>query len=417
MGKTLAEKILSRAYGEDLKAGQTAVIPLSLAYFQDGTGPLGIRQIQKLNINKLANPKRSIFFIDHSAPSPRKELSNEQSFIRTFAKDTGAIVHDIGDGVCHQIAVESYVRPYDVVIGGDSHTCMGGGLGAFATGMGSTDVGIGMALGKSWFRVPETIRIELEGRLKDHVTAKDIILTLIGQIGADGATYKALEFGGKAVKEMPMQDRFTIANMAVEAGAKAGLFEADARTRNYLINKGRGEDFKSLEVDKDAEYERVITMNLDTLVPVVSFPHTVDNIKTIDEAKGVKLDQVFIGTCTNGRIDDLRETAKILNGKKVSTRTIIIPASRQVYILAAKEGLMEIFATAGATIMAPGCGPCVGIHAGVLGDDENCLATQNRNFQGRMGNPKGNIYLSSPVIAACSAITGEITDPREFLNR
>lgn len=415
MGKTLAEKILSRAYGEDLKAGQTAVIPLSLAYFQDGTGPLGIRQIQKLNITKLANPKRSIFFIDHSAPSPRKELSNEQNFIRKFAKETGALLHDVGDGVCHQVAAESYVRPYDVVIGGDSHTCMGGALGAFATGMGSTDVGIGMALGKSWFRVPETIKVELEGKLPEFVSAKDIILHLIGQIGADGATYKALEFGGSAIKKMTMPERLTISNMAVEAGAKVGLFETDEITKNYLKEMGRTEDFQEIKVDKDAEYEQIVKINLSELSPTVSFPHTVDNTKPIKEAKGVKLDQVYIGTCTNGRIEDLREVAKVLKGKKVTARTIIVPASRQVFIDASKEGLMEIFAKAGASVMAPGCGPCVGIHAGVLGDDENCLATQNRNFQGRMGNPKGNIYLASPVVAACSAVTGEITDPAEFL--
>ncbi|MEW5820320.1 MAG: 3-isopropylmalate dehydratase large subunit [Cyanobacteriota bacterium] len=414
MPQTLAEKILSLASGKNLKAGQTAIVPLSLAYFQDGTGPLGLRQLEKLNIKKLANPEKSIFFIDHSAPSPRKELSNDHMFIRDFAKSTGAIVHDVGDGVCHQIAAESYVRPGDVVIGGDSHTCTGGAFAAFATGMGSTDVAIGMALGKTWFRVPETIKVELKGYIPRFVTSKDIILHLIGLIGADGATYKSLEFCGDFAEKLPMPERLTISNMAVEAGAKVGLFASDNKTKQYLAKYGRENDYKEISSDPDAYYEQVITIEVDKLTPVVACPHTVDNTKPVSQVKNIKIDQVFIGTCTNGRIEDLRYAACVFKDRKVKARTIITPASRDVFIQASKEGLIETILKAGATIMTPGCGACVGVHGGILGDDENCLATQNRNFQGRMGNPKGNIYLSSPIVAACSAITGVITDPDEF---
>lgn len=414
MSKTLAEKLLSNAYKQDLKAGQTAVVPITLAYFQDGTGPLGLRQLEKLKITKLANPKRSIFFIDHSAPSPRKELSNDHMFIRDFAKEAGAIVHDVGDGVCHQVAAEKYVKPGDIVIGGDSHTCMGGAFAAFSTGMGSTDVAMGMALGKTWFRVPETIKVILTGQIPQFVTAKDIILSLIGKIGADGATYKALEFTGDFADKLPMPERLTISNMAVEAGAKVGLFASDEKTRIYLKEQGRESDYQPISADSDAEYEQIVTIEVDKLTPVVSFPHTVDNTRPIAEAKGVKIDQVFIGTCTNGRIEDLRQVACVFKNRQVKARTIVTPASRDVFIQASKEGLVQIILEAGATITTPGCGACVGVHGGILGDGENCLATQNRNFHGRMGNPKGNIYLSSPIIAAISAITGEITDPKEF---
>ena len=414
MAQTLAEKIISAAAKTELKAGQTAIVPISLAYFQDGTGPLGLRQLEKLNITKLANPKRSIFFIDHSAPSPRKELSNDHMFIRNFAESAGAIVHDIGDGVCHQLAAEKYVKPGDIVIGGDSHTCMGGAFAAFATGMGSTDVAIGMALGKTWFRVPETIKIELTGSIPKFVTAKDIILHIIGLIGADGATYKALEFTGDFADKLPMPERLTISNMAVEAGAKVGLFASDKNTLSYLKQLNREEDFKPVKADDSAIYERTFNINVSEIPPTVSLPHTVDNTKDVKDAKGIKIHQVFIGTCTNGRIEDIRQAACVLKGRKVKARTIITPASRDVFIKAAKEGLIQTILEAGATIMTPGCGACVGVHGGILGDNENCLATQNRNFNGRMGNPKGNIYLSSPIVAACSAITGEITDPEDF---
>ena len=417
MGKTIAEKIISEHSGKNVKAGDFVVANVDVAAVQDGTGPLTIQEIQKIGLEKCANPERTILFIDHAAPSPRKELSNAHKILREFSKKTGAILSEVGEGVCHQRLVEDYVNPGEILVGADSHTCMSGALGAFATGMGSTDVGIAIALGKTWLKVPETYKIEVTGEFHEGVYAKDLILHLIGLIGADGATYKALEFTGETIKKMPMADRFTLSNMAVEAGAKAGLIASDEITKEYLISRGRGDQFKVVDSDPDAVYERVIEIDVTRLEPTVSCPHTVDNTKLVAQLGSIKVDQVFIGSCTNGRIEDLRIAADILNNKKVhpGVRLLVIPASRDIFLQATREGLIEIFVKAGASIMTPGCGPCVGVHAGILGDDEVCLATQNRNFQGRMGNTKGNIYLSSPATAASSALTGYITDPRRIL--
>ena len=417
MGKTIAEKIIGKHSGKDVKAGDFVVANVDVAAVQDGTGPLTIQEIQKINLEKCANPERTILFIDHAAPSPRKELSNAHKILREFAKKTGAVLSEVGEGVCHQRLVEDYVNPGEILVGADSHTCTSGALGAFATGMGSTDVGIAIALGKTWLKVPETFKIEVTGEFQEGVYAKDLILHLIGLIGADGATYKALEFTGETIRKMPMSDRFTLSNMAVEAGAKAGLIASDEITKEYLISRGRGEQFIVIDSDPDAVYERVIEIDVTRLEPVVSCPHTVDNTKKAVELDNIKVDQVFIGSCTNGRIEDLRIAADVFKNKKVhpDVRLLIIPASRDIFLQATREGLTEIFIKAGASIMAPGCGPCVGVHAGILGDDEVCLSTQNRNFQGRMGNTKGSIYLSSPATAASSAVTGYITDPRRIL--
>ena len=313
--------------------------------------------------------------------------------------------------------MEKYVLPWNVVVGADSHTCMSGALGAFATGMGSTDVAIAMVSGKTWLRVPETYRILLSGDFAEGVGPKDLILYLIGKIGADGATYKALEFGGAAVSGMDVASRLTIANMAVEAGAKAGLFPSDVKTKEFLASVGRSDGWRELEADNDADYEQELEVNLSEIEPMLATPHKVDNSQKVAQAKGVHLDQVFIGSCTNGRIEDLRIAANILRGRQVSegTRLIVTPASRDVYIQASKEGILADLVEAGAAVTVPGCGVCVGVHGGVLGDDEVCLATSNRNFQGRMGNPKAQVYLGSPATAAVSAITGEITDPRETI--
>ncbi len=418
MGKTLAEKILSKKSGQDAYAGQIVIAKVDVAAFQDGTGPLGVRQIQKLKIEKVRAPK-SIVFIDHAAPSPRKELSNDHMLLREFCAKSGAILSDVGDGVIHQRLVESYAKPSDVVIGADSHSCTAGALGAFATGMGSTDVAIGMAMGKTWFKIPETFRIEVGGKFQPGVGAKDLILYLIGMIGADGATYKALEFGGEAIDSMSMESRFTLTNMAVEAGAKTGLIASDKITREYLKKMGRLKDWRPLTPDKDAKYEKVIEIDASKLEPQVACPHTVDNTKPIKELKGTKIHQVFIGTCTNGRIEDLKIAANILKGKKVApgVRLIVIPASRVVFLEAMRLGLLDIFVRAGGIILGPGCGPCVGVHEGILGDGEVCLSTANRNFKGRMGNPEGFIYLSSPATAAYSAIKGVISDPREIFKK
>ncbi len=415
MGKTLAEKILSGKSGQDAYAGDIVIAQVDVAAFQDGTGPLGVRQLQKMRLER-ARASKSILFIDHAAPSPRKELSNDHMLLREFSKKTGAILSEVGDGIIHQRLVESYAKPGDVVIGADSHTCTSGALGAFATGMGSTDVAVGMAMGRTWFKVPETFRVQVKGDFPPGVYSKDLILYLIGMLGADGATYKALEFGGPAIEKMSMEARFVLSNMAVEAGAKTGLIASDKRTKQYLKARARVRDWKPIVPDEDAKYERVIEIDARKLVPQVAFPHTVDNTRAVTDAKGIKVSQVFLGTCTNGRIEDLKIAALILKGKQRAhnTRLVVVPASREVFLSAMKSGLLEVFVRAGGIIMGPGCGPCVGVHQGVLGDGEACLSTANRNFRGRMGNPEGFVYLASPATAAYSAIKGEISDPRRL---
>ena len=416
MGQTIAEKILSKHAGKNVTAGELIISKVDVTMVQDGTGPLTVQEFKKMD-KKLANPQRTILFIDHAAPSPRKELSNSHMVLRNFSKDYGAILSDVGDGVCHQRLVEGFVFPGEVLVGADSHTCTSGALGAFATGMGSTDIAVAMALGKTWMKVPPTYKIVVDGDFQKGVTAKDLILHLIGLIGADGATYKALEFHGSTIENMPMADRFTLANMAVEAGAKVGLFETDNTTKEYLISKGNEDKFVEIKADNDAVYERIINIDATKIEPTISCPHTVDNTKTVSEVSNVKVNQFLIGTCTNGRIEDFRLAAKILDGKKINSdvRLLITPSSRTVFLKMLEEGLVDIFVKAGAAIVTAGCGACVGVHAGILGDGEVCLSTQNRNFQGRMGNTQGSIYLCSPAVAAYSAIKGHIADPREAL--
>jgi len=419
MGQTIVEKIFSEHSGKEVKAGEIVIANIDLALAQDGTGPLTIRQIEKLGVKKLANPERAVFFIDHACPSPRKELSNDHMLIREFTRKTGAVLSDIGDGVCHQVINEKFNCPGYILIGADSHTVTGGALGAFATGMGSTDVAIGMAYGKNWFRVPETFYFNLKGSFPKGVYGKDLILYIIGMIGADGATYKAMEFGGEALPHISMSERLTIANMSVEAGAKCGIFPTDEITRGFLKEYGRENKFREIKPDPDAEYEKIFEINLSDLKPMVAMPHTVDNVRPIDhpDLKNIEINQVFLGSCTNGRIEDLRIAASIIKGKKKHPRVrmIVVPASRDVYRKALKEGLLEIFNDFGASINTPGCGPCCGVHQGILGDGEVALATSNRNFKGRMGNPEAFVYLASPATAAASAITGMITDPREII--
>jgi 3-isopropylmalate/(R)-2-methylmalate dehydratase large subunit len=386
---------------------------------QDGTAPLAIRQISKLGLEKVFNPQRVVFFIDHASPSPRRELSNDHNFIREFARKTGAQLSDIGGGISHQVINEFYVNPGDILIGADSHTCTGGALCAFATGMGSSDVAIGMALGKTWFRVPETFKIVVKGKFPFGVYAKDLILHLIGMIGADGATYKALEFSGETIENMPMHDRLTLSNMAVEAGAKVGLITSDKTTQKFLQKMGRGNKYREIKPDRDAVYERVIEIDVSKLEPQISFPHTVDNTRPLSQANGTKIQQVFLGTCTNGRLEDLEIFYNIIKGKKrhPQTRVIVTPASRTVYMQAGDRGYLAEFVRFGAEVLMPGCGPCVGVHGGIPSDGENILSTMNRNFKGRMGNPESFIYLASPAVCAVTAIKGEIADPREFLTK
>ena len=417
MGMTLAEKILSEHAGKGVRAGEIAVVGVDLTYAQDGTGPLAVRKIQEMGFKEVFNPKKTIFFFDHASPSPRFELSNDHIFMKDFAEKTGCQISDVGYGISHQVVAEREVKPGDVVIGADSHTCTGGALGAFATGVGSTDAAVAMALGKIWLRVPETIQVIVEGKLPIGIYGKDIILHLIGKIGAAGATYKALEFIGDTIQNLEMAGRMTIANMAIEAGAKVGLFPSDEITRDWLKRMGRSEDLRKLAPDLNANYEKTVKIDAEDLQPTIALPHQVDNTKTIDEIGEVKVDQVYLGTSCNGRLEDLHIAAKILKGKKIhpKTRMVVTPGSRLVYLEALKDGTMETLIKAGALAMPPGCGACVGLHEGVLGDGEVCLATQPRNFKGRMGSPKSFIYLGSPAVAASTAIEGRIADPRKYL--
>jgi 3-isopropylmalate/(R)-2-methylmalate dehydratase large subunit len=417
MGKTLAEKILGLKSHSDARAGDIVIADVDLAFVQDTTGPLTIRQFKESGFQVLAKPQQTVIFLDHAAPSPGAQLSNDHILLRRFAKETACCIYEVGEGICHQLVAEQFANPGDIILGSDSHTVTAGALGAFATGMGSSDVAVALALGKTWFRVPESFLINLNGNFPRGVYAKDLILYLIGQIGADGANYKALEFGGEALAHMTMSQRLTMANMAVEAGAKVGLFPGDKITQDFLVGHGRGDGYKPLYPDAEANYERVISVNLSQLEPMLSLPHAVDNVLPVSKVKGVKIQQAFIGTCTNGRLEDLAVAAEILQGKKrhPDTRLLIAPASRQVLIQAIEKGYIQNLIKAGAAILPPGCAACLGLHQGVLGDDEICLSTANRNFKGRMGNPEAMIYLASPATAAASAIRGEIADPREFL--
>jgi 3-isopropylmalate/(R)-2-methylmalate dehydratase large subunit len=416
MGQTLAEKILSAKSDTEARAGHIVVAQVDLIFVQDSTGPLTLRQFNNTNL-AVHNPKKTLLFLDHSAPSPNQELSNDHIFLRKFARETGVVLNDVGDGVCHQLVAESWANPGDIILGADSHTVTTSALGAFATGMGSTDIAVAMALGKTWLRVPETIKVLVRGHWPKGVYSKDLILHLIGKIRADGATYKSLEFGGEGVSALSMSERLTIANMTVEAGAKVGLFPSDKVTQSYMREQGRGERYIPLAPDPNATYENIIEVDVSRLEPTVAKPHTVDNTTLVQELKGVGIEQVFIGTCTNGRLEDIAVAANILEGKKrhPRTRVIVAPASQKILLAALAKGYISSLVESGVTIVPPGCAACLGVHQGVLGNGEACLSTSNRNFKGRMGNPEAFIYLASPATAAATAIRGEITDPREFL--
>lgn len=417
MGKTLAEKILSDRSGTDARAHDIVISRVDLVFVQDTTGPLTIRLFKEAGFESAANPSRTVLFMDHAAPSPARQLSTDHVVMREFGRDCGCVVSEVGEGVCHQIVAERYARPGDVIVGADSHSVTAGALGAFGTGMGSSDVAVAMALGKNWFRVPESLQVSLSGRLSTMVCSKDLILHLIGLIGADGATYTALEFSGPGVDTLSVPDRLVVSNMAVEAGAKVGLFPSDERTRDYLMQVGRASDYVPLAADRDAQYAQRIAVALDSLVPVVSCPHTVDNVRPAVELGDVHVDQVFVGTCTNGRLEDIALVADMVAGRKKSpaTRFLVAPASRDVLLQAIEKGYVASLVEFGAVILPPGCAACLGLHQGIPGDGEVCLSTANRNFKGRMGNPDAYVYLASPATAAATVLCGVITDPREIV--
>ncbi|MEM3673729.1 MAG: 3-isopropylmalate dehydratase large subunit [Candidatus Bathyarchaeia archaeon] len=415
-GLTMAEKILSKKVGRTVTAGEIIVADIDFLMAHDGTAPLAIEEFSELGVSKVFDSSKILFVIDHTGPSPSDRVSNIHKMMRNFAHKHSCNFRDVGYGVCHQILIEEFAEPEMLIIGADSHTCTHGALGAFATGMGSTEIAVGMAYGQTWLKVPESIKVDVQGRLHWPLTSKDLTLYVIGELGADGADYMAIEFVGKGVKEMSMESRFTMTNMAIEAGAKVGFCPVDEKTLQFLLEE-RGKSFRELGPDENARYAAEITVKASELDFMVSVPHSVDNVKTVAELGDVEVDQVFIGTCTNGRFEDLQTAARILGGRKVKegVRLLVQPASRKVYLKALKAGIIESLLAAGAVINPPGCGPCVGRHLGLLGDGEVCLSTQNRNFKGRMGNPKAEIYLASPAVAAASAITGKITSPKEVL--
>ncbi|MFC1787269.1 3-isopropylmalate dehydratase large subunit [Halobacteriota archaeon] len=410
----MAEKILSAKTNIDVNAGDMIVTPVDLVFAHDGTMPLAIQQMEFSGKREVFDPNKVIGICDHASPSPSEKISNVHTFMREFARENKIHFFENGDGICHQIVVEKFAAPWKIIIGGDSHTCTHGALGAFSTGMGSTDIGAIMTYGRTWLKVPESFKFKVIGELKERVYSKDVILHIIGEIGADGATYMSMEFLGDTVDKMSIESRLTMCNMAIEAGGKTGLCRADEKVKIFLESQGRGNEYKALNPDKDATYKEELVIEASDLEPMIAYPHRVDKVASVAELEGMEIDQVCIGSCTNGRMEDLRIAAEMLKGKKVAkdTRLVVYPASRSILIQAIHEGgIIENFLRAGASIGAPGCGFCIG-RTVALGDGEVALSTQNRNFKGRMGNDKSEIYLCSPATAAASAITGKITDPR-----
>lgn len=417
MGKTLIEKIFSRASGKDVKAGDFVFADIDLAMIHDITAPLAIKAFREIagENAKVWDPSKVIMAFDHQVPADSVQAAENHKMLRKFAKDQGILNYDVKGGIAHQLMVENHVNPGMLVVGADSHTCMYGALGAFATGIGSTDMGCVLALGKLWFKVPESIRFNIHGKLGKHVYGKDIVLKLIGMVGADGANYKACVYAGEVVEKLDMSDRLTMCNMAIEMGGKAGIVEPDDVTLKYLKDMGREFDGELIRSDEDAAFQE-IELDVTDMPPQVAKPHRVDNVVDVAEVEGTAVNQVFIGSCTNGRYEDLKIAAEILKGERVAenVRLIVIPASRREYERALKDGLIDIFVEAGGLVEAPCCGPCMGGSFGLIASGEVSVSTSNRNFVGRQGSPEGRIYLVNPAVAAATAIYGEIVDPRRI---
>ena len=416
---TLAEKILAAHSGKHkVSPGEFISARVDLILANDITAPLAIKEFRRLGVDGVYDPQKIVLVPDHFCPN-KDILSAEQAkLMREFVKEHDLIYYEVGKmGIEHVLLPEQgLVLPGDVVVGADSHTCTYGAVGAFSTGMGSTDIAVAMATGEIWMKVPPTIKFIYHGKLGKWVGGKDLILYTIGDIGVDGALYAAMEFAGEAIDALPVDGRFTMANMAIEAGGKAGIFRVDDKMQEYVKSRAK-RSYQVYEPDEDAEYAKIIEYDVSKIEPQVAFPHLPSNVKPISQVVDIKIDQVVIGSCTNGRLDDLRLAAKVLEGKKVSPdlRCIIIPGSQQVYLDALREGLIETFIKAGAVVSTPTCGPCLGGHMGVLAAGERCVSTTNRNFIGRMGSTQSEVYLANPAVAAASAVLGRIAGPEEIV--
>lgn len=415
-GKTIAEKIFSNHSGTDAHAGDIVVAEVDFVMGQDGTSPLAIKALEKMGVETVFDPSKLALVMDHSSPSPIEGVSALHTMMREFGKKTGCKIYDVGCGVCHQLIPEQgHVVPGDLMVGCDSHTCTYGAINVFSTGVGSTDGAAAMASGKLWFNVPETIKVVYSGTLQPGVFSKDLILYLAGMIGVDGATYKALEFAGPVIEDMSVEARMTMSNMAIEVGAKAGLINADEKTMAWCEGRSiRVGDPQN--ADEDASYEQIIEIDVTDITPQIAKPHAVDNVCPLAEVEGTPIAQGVIGTCTNGRLEDLGIAAGVLKGKKIhpDVRLIVAPSSKDVYLDAMAAGYIQDLVEAGACVVTPGCGPCVGTHNGVPSDGENVISTANRNFKGRMGNSNAFIYLGSPATVAASVLEGKIVDPRKY---
>lgn len=420
MGMTMTQKILAAHAGLDcVSAGQLIEADLDLVLGNDITSPVAIHEIEKMKVDGVFDKDKIALVMDHFAPNKDIKSAQHCKCVREFAcKHEISNYFDVGEmGIEHALLPEQGLTVAgDVIIGADSHTCTYGALGAFSTGVGSTDMAAGMATGQAWFKVPSAIRLNIVGKPAKWISGKDVILHIIGMIGVDGALYRSMEFVGEGIRYLTMDDRFTIANMAIEAGGKNGIFPVDDLTRAYMKEHSK-RPFVEYTADEDAEYDEEYTIDLSTLKPTVAFPHLPENTRTIDEVGDVKIDQVVIGSCTNGRMDDLRIAASILKGKKVAKglRVIVIPATQKIYLQAMEEGLLRTFIESGAIVSTPTCGPCLGGYMGVLAEGERCVSTTNRNFVGRMGHVESEVYLASPAVAAASAITGKISGPDEVM--
>lgn len=419
MGMTMTQKILADHAGlESVVAGQLIEAKLDMVLGNDVTSPVAINEMGKFGKDSIFDKTRISLVMDHFTPNKDIQSAENCKQVREFAKKHSILhYYDVGNmGIEHALLPEKgIVTCGDCIIGADSHTCTYGALGAFSTGVGSTDMAAGMISGKAWFKVPSAIKVVVTGEKPQYISGKDVILNIIGRIGVDGALYRSLEFTGDGIKNLSMDDRLTIANMAIECGAKNGIFPVDDVTLEY-VNGRSLRDYKIYEADEDAEYDEEIVVDLSTLKSTVAFPHLPENTKTIDEIPEIKIDQVVIGSCTNGRMEDMRTAASIIKGHKIAdgVRTIIIPATQQIYLDCIKEGLTEIFVEAGAIVSTPTCGPCLGGHMGILAKGERAVSTSNRNFVGRMGHTESEIYLASPAVAAASAVKGYIADPAEL---